>query len=123
VSWLFLALAGGGGALARGLLVRAWGTRGTVLVNLTGAFALGVVGALPGLSEGALRPLAIGFLGAFTTFSGWMLEALERWRIGACTPGPWGRALCSRVLLELSLMLALGVLAYLVGGGFGAWIG
>jgi len=122
VSYLLLALAGGGGALARGLLVRAWGTRGTLLVNVAGAFALGLVVAWPGLGEGLVRIAAVGFLGAFTTFSGWMLEANERWRTGSCTPGPLGRAMCSRVLVEVALALALGVLAYLAGGALGRGI-
>ena len=116
MSWIVLALAGAAGAVARALLVRAWGSRGTLLVNLAGAFALGVAVGLPALGEGALKGMSVGFLGAFTTFSGWMLEANERWRLGSCTPGPLGRAMCSRVLLEIAAVLALGVLAYTLGG-------
>ena len=115
MSWVVLAVAGAAGAVARALLVRAWGARGTLLVNLAGAFALGVAVGVPALGEGLLRVLSVGFLGAFTTFSGWMLEANERWRLGSCTPGPLGRAMCSRVLLEIAAVLALGVLALLLG--------
>ena len=56
---------------------------GTLAVNLTGAFVLGVL-----VGRGARRrrlPLAgIGLLGAYTTFSTWMLEShrLARGRRG-----------------------------------------
>jgi fluoride ion exporter CrcB/FEX len=103
--------------MLRALMMATWPQRGTLPVNLLGAFALGALVASPNLDEAQLRPLAIGFLGAFTTFSGWMLEAAERWRGGYCTPGPLGRALCSRVLVELALTGLLGVLAFLAGRG------
>lgn len=115
MSLIALALAGGAGALARAVLVSLWGPRGTHLVNMLGAFALGAVVALPDLGEPLARALSVGFLGAFTTFSGWMLDAAERWRAGSCTPGPLGRAMCRRVPLELALALALGVGAFTAG--------
>jgi len=73
-------LLGGVGAVARllldgGVSVRFPGSfpLGTLTVNLLGSFALGVlVGA--GTGEDALRLLATGLLGSFTTFSTWMLE-------------------------------------------------
>ncbi len=47
---------------------------GTLAVNLSGAFALGVlVGAT--ISDDAQRLLGTGLLGAFTTFSTWALES------------------------------------------------
>lgn len=74
-------LLGGLGALGRFALDGAVSRRftgsfplGTFAVNLTGAFLLGVVaGAIS--SEDASRLLATGALGAFTTFSTWMLES------------------------------------------------
>ena len=80
-----IALAGGVGACIR-WLVTAWlagrfrrGT-GTAVVNLVGAFALGVVLGL--MDTGGLHPdaglvLGTGLLGSMTTFSTWMVETLE----------------------------------------------
>ena len=48
---------------------------GTALVNLAGAFALGLlVGA--DRSDATVRLLAGGFLGSFSTFSSWMVEGV-----------------------------------------------
>ena len=46
---------------------------GTFAVNLSGAFALGLLSGLA-VSEDLSRLLGLGALGAFTTFSTWMLE-------------------------------------------------
>ena len=46
---------------------------GTLAVNLSGAFALGAVTGAA-LGDDATRLLGTGFLGAYTTFSTWMLE-------------------------------------------------
>jgi CrcB protein len=78
---LGVALLGGAGAVARFLLDGAVSSRagrgfpwGTLAVNLSGAFLLGlVVGAA--LSGDALRLLGTGLLGAYTTFSTWAFEA------------------------------------------------
>ena len=83
-----LAAAGAAGALCRyglaGLVQSGLGARfpwGTLVVNIVGCF---VAGALFGLFEsrwalsGEARIIIfIGFLGAFTTFSGFMLETSE----------------------------------------------
>ena len=64
---LALALAGGAGAVARFLVSsRLPVPYGTLVVNVTGAFALGLIG------ENLV--LGTGFVGAYTTFSTWMLE-------------------------------------------------
>jgi len=89
-----IGLVGGAGAIARFLLDGAVTTRfgrdfplGTLVVNLSGAFALGVlVGAA--LSEDTHRLLGTGLVGAFTTFSTWALESHRlgedgRLRLGA----------------------------------------
>jgi CrcB protein len=65
--WLLLALAGGLGASARVLVAsRLPIPYGTLAVNLSGAFALGLLGNS--------FILGTGFVGAYTTFSTWMLE-------------------------------------------------
>lgn len=55
---------------------------GTLLVNLSGSFALGLLFALavehPALPASIRAPLMVGFLGAYTTFSTLMLES---WRL------------------------------------------
>ena len=79
--WAGLALLGALGALLRVRLAAAVDRRsgapfpfGTLAVNLTGSFALG---ALHGASaaEETLLLLGTGLLGAFTTFSTWMVES------------------------------------------------
>jgi CrcB protein len=106
---------GGVGALARLLLDRAVSLRagsglpwGTLAVNLSGAFALGVlVGAA--VSGDALRLAGAGLLGAYTTFSTWMLEShreAEEGRIGAGV---------ANLLLPLVLGLAVAALGRALG--------
>jgi CrcB protein len=65
--WVLLALAGGLGAVTR-FLVAVWlpVPVGTLAVNVSGAFALGLLGDN--------FVLGTGFVGAYTTFSTWMLE-------------------------------------------------
>lgn len=82
---VWLALAGGAGAVLR-WLVSAWfagrsrlGT-GTAVVNTVGALGLGVVtglGRSGRIDETAVLILGVGFLGSLTTFSTWMLETAE----------------------------------------------
>ena len=87
--WLGVGGLGAAGALARFLLDGAVGRRlgrafpyGTLVVNATGAFALGVlVGAA--LSGDAYRLAGTGLLGAYTTFSTWMLESARLTEDGA----------------------------------------
>lgn len=83
---------------------------GTFLVNVSGAFALGLLLVLilerwP--RRRYLRPfLAIGFLGSFTTFSTWMLEVQQ-----LADAGHFGMAaayLCASLLVGL-LVTGLGV--------------
>ena len=78
--WAGVAVLGGLGAVAR--LLMEHGVRrqltmafpiGTITVNITGAFLLGVVSGI-GLSHLGATLIGTGFLGAYTTFSGWMLE-------------------------------------------------
>lgn len=91
--WLAIALGGALGAMARyGLGI--WVTNlvdhrmplGTLIVNIIGSFAIGLV--YVGLVEKGLLPpewrlfVITGFLGAFTTFSTFSLDALHLWQDG-----------------------------------------
>lgn len=122
MSWLGLGLAAGLGAVARYELAgvvqaRSGSTRpvGTAMVNVAGAFLLGVlVGADRGhpLPPDVLRILSTGFLGGFTTFSTWMVETLFELEEG-------GRSGMRAGLLNLAAMLAGG----LIGVGAGLSLG
>ncbi len=104
-----IGLLGGLGAVARFLLDGALTERagaalpwGTLAVNVSGSFALGL---LVGAADDTYRLLATGLLGAFTTFSTWMLESHRlgedgRLRLGA---------------LNVVLSLAAGVAAVWLG--------
>lgn len=83
---LAVAVAAGIGALARYGLDQYVQRRhdgvfpaGTLAVNVTGSFALGVISGLAlhhGLGDPALAVLAAGFTGGYTTFSTWTYETL-----------------------------------------------
>jgi CrcB protein len=116
--WIAVAALGGAGALARFVVDAAVSARiardfpyGTLAVNLSGAFALGLlVGA--GL-RGSAAVLAGGALiGAYTTFSTWMFESHRLAEEGE---------LPSAILnLGLSLMVGLGAAA--LGRHLGSWL-
>jgi CrcB protein len=84
---LFIALGGASGAVARYLLANwvhaLWETRmpiGTLLVNMIGSFAIGVIYVMV-VERQIIHPdwrasLMVGFLGAFTTFSTFSLETI-----------------------------------------------
>ena len=86
--WVFVAIAGGAGTLARyalgGWLSRATGGGfpwGTLAINVGGSLAIGIIAAA--LDRGSSLPpglriaLIVGFLGGFTTFSAFALETLR----------------------------------------------
>ncbi len=114
--WHLLAVALGGalGALARygvgGLLFPLAGNRfpvATLSVNVAGSVLMGVCYVLI-IDRGVLPPewrnfLMVGFLGAFTTFSTFSLDALALWQNGHLL-----LALC---YVLLSLILCLGGIA------------
>jgi CrcB protein len=109
-------LLGGLGAVARFLLDGSVAGRlgrdfpyGTLAVNLTGAFLLGLlVGAA--LSDDAFRLLGTGLVGAYTTFSTW---ALESHRLGE--DGDLARGIAN-----FAVSLVLGVSAAWLGRHLGA---
>ena len=89
VTIILIALGGASGAVARylvdGFVVERTGATfpwGTFVINVSGSFVLGLLFALAieadVLSREIRAPLMIGFLGAYTTFSTWMLET---WRL------------------------------------------
>ena len=112
-------LAGAAGAVARaavsGAVQRRWrrSGAGTLVVNLSGAFALGLWVGLPGVAADWVEVVGTGFLGAFTTFSTWMAEAAAGWRAGR-------RA---AVAVRLAAALVLGIGAALLGGVVGRALG
>lgn len=106
-----IGVVGGVGAVARFLLDATVAARlgrafpyGTLAVNLTGAFALGV---LAGAAVGgdAYRIAGTGLLGAYTTFSTWTFESHRLGEDGRLRLGVW----------NLALSLALGLLAAWAG--------
>lgn len=78
--WAGVVLIGGTGSVLRFLIDRAVARRvtrpfpfGTLTVNLSGAALLGFLGGLA-LSKEAALLAGTAFVGAYTTFSTWMLE-------------------------------------------------
>lgn len=80
---VLVTLAGAFGAVARYLLAVFVQQRvdtefpvGTLAVNLSGAFVVGIVAGIDDLQTSATL-IAAGFLGGFTTFSTWMIETIR----------------------------------------------
>ena len=82
------------GAIARYLIGivcgRAFGTTfptGTFIINITGSFILGwflaLIGNRPIVSDHVRLAIAVGFVGAYTTFSTFMYESNSLMRDGA----------------------------------------
>lgn len=97
-TWLFVAVAGGIGTLARyvlgGWLARSTGgvfPWETLAINIVGSLLIGVLSGA--VDRGALLPpplrmtLMVGLLGGFTTFSSFALET-----IGLANGGEWRNA-------------------------------
>lgn len=109
-----VALGGVLGSLARAGVavlasgVGAWpGAVATLVVNLVGAFAIGLVGSRTSTASGAwwIRPFAItGVLGGFTTFSAYALETA-----GILEADP------TLALVYLTATVVLGVLGVALG--------
>jgi len=86
---------------------------GTLVVNLTGAFVLGLLATLAiersELPAGIRGPVMIGFLGAYTTFSTWTLESVR-----LIEAGSWALALAN-----LAGSAMLGMAAVVAGIAIG----
>jgi CrcB protein len=115
--WVFVA--GGLGSAAR-YLIGQWAASafglafpyGTMIVNLSGCFALGLVVqlAIAGAWHGDLRAaIAAGFLGGFTTYSSFNQETLAM-----LTGGATGAAVMN-VAITLAGGLAAGALGMTAG--------
>jgi fluoride exporter len=116
VHLIFIGLGGFAGAVTR-YLVDGWVSGatgggfpwGTLAINASGSFLLGLLAALTIdrslLSPEIRGPVLIGFIGAYTTFSTWMLES---WRL--VESGSWAPALAN-----LGGSVALGLVAVFAG--------
>ena len=85
---------------------------GTLAINLSGSFLLGALFALT-IERAALpadirAPVMIGFVGAYTTFSTWMLESWRLIEDGALLAAV-GNIVGSMVLGVVALVLGLWV--------------
>jgi fluoride exporter len=113
--WLGVALLGGVATLARflidGLISRASGgglPLGTLAINVTGAFALGLVAGLA-VSGDALVLIGTATLGSYTTFSTWMLES-HRLRDDGRFKGALGN-----IVISVTVGLAAIALGHTIG--------
>jgi CrcB protein len=117
VVWVFIA--GGFGSVAR-FLIAQWSVvalgvsfpYGTLIVNLAGSFAMGVVVqlAIAGSWHGDVRAaLAAGFLGGFTTYSSFNQETLTLLASGA------NGAAALNIAITLAGGLAAGALGLTAG--------
>jgi len=124
VTLILIAAGGAAGAVARYLVDNAVLDRyagafplGTLTINVSGAFVLGLLAALiidRGVLPADLRsPLIVGFLGAYTTFSTLMLDS---WRL-------MEDGLPALAALNLVGSIALGMVAVGAGLLFGRQLG
>ena len=115
-------LAGAFGAAARYVLGRFIAERagsqfplGTLLINVTGAFGIGLLFAVAGrkfINPTSQVVLATGFLGGYTTFSTMSWEGVQLVRGGSTRSS----------LLYLGSNLVLGLLAAALGLALGWWL-
>ncbi len=118
--YLWIGLGGFLGANARFLVgtwaLEKWGPNfpaGTLLVNVTGSFLLGVTLAITagrlGLDPRLRLLLAVGFMGAYTTFSTYAYETAQLLLTGTWWPG------IISVLANNAVSVAAAVLGLVVG--------
>lgn len=109
-SILLVALGGAAGSVARYLVVLGaarllpgW-PYGTLVVNVVGSLAIGVAYVLLA-QRTQIAPLAVaGFLGGFTTFSAFSLDAMKLWE--------GGQAMQAAVYVAASVILSLAAVAF-----------
>jgi CrcB protein len=121
---LFIALGGASGAVSRHLLANwihgLWEGKlpvGTLLVNVLGSFAIGIIYVMV-VERQMIHPdwrgvLMVGFLGAFTTFSTFSLETIALFEAGHAIQAA-GYMLGSAVLCVLAAGLAIQLSRLLV---------
>ena len=114
---MLIAIGGGAGSVLR-YAIAGWSQRladesfplGTMVVNVLGCMAIGVLGAWfaePHTVREEWRvALMVGLLGGFTTFSTFSFETLE-----LANDGQWGRAAANAVLTNV-LCLGAAWIAY-----------
>lgn len=122
-AWLYVALGGAAGAMARHGVNQAMAWLGhplpwaTAAVNVAGSAAFGILAGCwagrPAASPERLV-LVVGFLGAFTTFSAYAGELATFWR-----QGRWD-AFGLHLLLNNGLSLAAALLGLTLGASWGA---
>jgi CrcB protein len=115
LAWVAAGALGGTGALARffvdGLISARAGRDfplGTFVVNITGAFVLGLLAGLT-LSNTALTLAGTATIGSYTTFSTWMLETQRMAEEGQ------SRGAAANLLFSLVVGLAAAALGRLIG--------
>jgi CrcB protein len=115
LTWAGVALLGGAGAVARFVVDGALAGRfdrdlpvGTLAVNVSGAFVLGLVAGVA-LTGDALLLVGTATLGSYTTFSTWMLETHRLVADGEPAPAAG----------NIVLSLAAGLVAVALGRALG----
>lgn len=110
--YLLVGAGGSIGALLRYAVSRAVGERyrgswplGTFIINLTGAFALGLTVSMISKNSSLGAFLGVGLLGGYTTFSTYIYEAVFLMEKGCL----------KHCFSYLTLSLVLGVLCYILG--------
>ena len=113
--WCAVAGVGGAGAIARFLLDGAIGARigrpfpfGTLVINLSGAFLLGLLTGL-NLTPDGLLIAGTATIGSYTTFSTWMLESQRLTEDGDA------RGAAVNLLLSLVLGVGMAALGRIIG--------
>lgn len=116
--WAAVAGLGGVGAIARFLIDRIVSRRvgrefpvGTLIINLTGSFLLGLLTGLA-LTGDALLLAGTATIGSYTTFSTWMFESQRMAESGATRSG----------LVNIVLSIIFGVGAAALGKTIGAHV-
>lgn len=115
VAWVGVAVLGGFGALARFGLTLFVTDRlhphlpeGTLIVNLSGSFLLGLL-AGAAVEGNARLVLGAGLLGSYTTFSTWMVETQRIQEAGK------HRIAVTNIVLSVALGLAAAALGHAIG--------
>jgi CrcB protein len=115
--WCVVGAVGGCGAIARFLLDAGVGGRlgrefplGTLVVNLTGAFFLGLLSGAR-LAPDGLLVAGTATIGSYTTFSTWMLESQRLAEDGQV------RAVAANLLLSIVIGVAAAALGRTIGVG------